>query len=64
MNADGSNPTRLTDHQADDTFVRWSPDGKQIVFVSGDRDGRYEIFLMNSDGSHQKALTDSPGERK
>ena len=27
MNADGSDPKRLTEHYADDTTPTWSPDG-------------------------------------
>ena len=34
MNADGSNVMRLTDNPAFDGFSTWSPDGKQIAFVS------------------------------
>ena len=35
----------------------WSPDGQQIVFVSG-RDGNDEIYVMDSDGSNPRRLTD------
>ena len=38
----------------------WSPDGRRIAFVS-DRDGDWEIYVMNADGSGQKRLTNSPG---
>ena len=34
MNADGSNPTRLTDNAKDDFFPAWSPDGSKIAFTS------------------------------
>jgi Tol biopolymer transport system component len=37
----------------------WSPDGKQIAFVS-DRDGNDEIYVMNVDGSNVKRLTNNP----
>ncbi|HEV2840028.1 MAG TPA: DPP IV N-terminal domain-containing protein [Chthoniobacterales bacterium] len=57
MNADGSNETRLTDtpgrrNEAPD----WSPDGSKIAFDSN-RTGPIEIYVMNSDGSDQVALT-------
>jgi Tol biopolymer transport system component len=31
----------------------------KIAFVSG-RDGNYEIYIMNADGSEQKRLTNNP----
>ncbi|NUO79405.1 PD40 domain-containing protein [candidate division KSB1 bacterium] len=37
----------------------WSPNGKKIAFQT-DRDGNYEIYSMNADGSHQTNLTNSP----
>ncbi|GAB4548765.1 MAG: hypothetical protein Kow0063_43660 [Anaerolineae bacterium] len=33
----------------------WSPDGSQIVFLT-DRAGRWEIWTMGADGSHQRPL--------
>ena len=33
----------------------WSPDGRKIAFVS-DRDGTYEVYVMNADGSGQRRL--------
>ena len=44
-----------------DTFPAWSPDGKKITFVT-DRDGNYEIYVMDADGSNQKNLTNNPAE--
>jgi Tol biopolymer transport system component len=60
MNADGTNPQRLTvNRSADDAFPDWSPDGTKIAFES-DRDGKYEIYVMNADGSGQTNLTREP----
>jgi Tol biopolymer transport system component len=61
MDADGSNPTRLTDHPAWDGQPTWSPDGTQIAF-STTRDGNWEIYVMNADGSNPVNITNSPAE--
>ena len=34
----------------------WSPDGKQVAF-SSNRDGDFEIYVMNADGGPQRQLT-------
>jgi TolB protein len=39
----------------------FSPDGKQIAFMSG-RDGNPEIYVMNVDGSNLRRLTNHPAE--
>jgi dipeptidyl aminopeptidase/acylaminoacyl peptidase len=68
MNADGSEPTRLTANAAAvpdvsaqmvDENPQWSPDGRQLVFDST-RDGNFEVYVMNADGSDQRRLTDHP----
>jgi dipeptidyl aminopeptidase/acylaminoacyl peptidase len=56
MNADGSGKTNLTQDAAEDFQPAWSPDGRQIAFVS-DRDGSRDIFLMDADGSNVHNLT-------
>jgi Tol biopolymer transport system component len=58
MDADGSNLKRLTDHPDDDRWPTWSPDGTRIAFQS-DRDGNWEIYLMNADGSGLFRLTEN-----
>jgi len=41
---------RVTDGDAIDSWPMWSPDGKKIAFTTN-RDGNYEIYLMNNDGT-------------
>ncbi len=53
---DGTQLTRLTDHNATDTHPAWSPDGRRLAFVS-DRDGNPDIYVMAADGSGVKRLT-------
>ena len=52
MDADGGNKQNLSNDGEDDYYPAWSPDGERIVFVS-DRDGNYEIYVMNADGARQ-----------
>jgi len=42
-----------------DIHPAWSPDGSQIAFNS-DRDGEFDIYVMNSDGSNVINLTPDP----
>jgi Tol biopolymer transport system component len=50
----------LTNNPANDGWARWSPDGQEIVFHSN-RDGNFEIYVMNADGSGTRRLTQYPG---
>ncbi len=54
----------LTNHPAEDgSYPTWSPDGTRIAFRS-DRDGNFEIYVMDADGSNPVNLTDhSASER-
>jgi CubicO group peptidase (beta-lactamase class C family) len=56
MNADGSEIVRLTENEFGDFEPAWSPDGKQIAFVSN-RDGNFEVYSMNADGGVQRRLS-------
>ncbi len=46
---------------SDQRFPRVSPDGFKIVFTTN-RDGNYEIYAMNTDGTSQTRLTTSSGD--
>jgi Tol biopolymer transport system component len=58
--ADGSNPIKLTTHPASDRSPRWSPDGTEIAF-SSNRDGDFEIFVIEAGGSGQRQVTFNTG---
>ena len=51
---------QLTDHDGYDSGPVWSPNGRQIAFVS-DRDGSSELFVMNPVGRRVRQLTDNDG---
>jgi TolB protein len=59
MNADGTNPVRLTTTAGFDENPSWSPNGTRIAFDSM-RDGNLEIYVMNVDGSGVVRVTDHP----
>jgi Tol biopolymer transport system component/N-acetylneuraminic acid mutarotase len=59
MNADGSSPSNLTNHGADDQWGRWSPDGTKILFRSNRNAGSNgnDLYVVNTDGSGLTNLT-------
>lgn len=64
MGEDGKGAKRLTDHWASDVSPTWSPDAKQIAFVS-DRGGSPNVYAMGVDGKNPTRLTfDSNGAGK
>jgi hypothetical protein len=56
MDADGSNVVQVTNTNAVEEHPTWSADGTRIVF-SSTRDGNFELYVMNVDGSSQTRLT-------
>ncbi len=62
MNADGSDPQRITNMKTGDACGPvWSPDGKKIAFYAfalTNPSRNPEIWVMDRDGSNQKRLTD------
>lgn len=60
INPDGSAPRQLTNEPSyTNPMPVWSPRSREVAFVSH-RDGNFEIYTMNSDGSRQTRLTNAP----
>lgn len=57
INPDGAGPTNITDHWSD-SQPAGSPDGSRIAFMS-QREGNWEIFVVNVDGSNMARLTNN-----
>jgi tricorn protease len=56
VDADGSNPRRLTNNVARDFSPRFSPDGKTIAFTSN-RTGNDDVFIVPASGGEPRQLT-------
>ena len=54
--ASGGVARRLTSHDGNEIFARFSPDGKWIAFT-GQYDGNTEVYVIPSDGGVPKRLT-------
>ena len=52
----GGDATRLTSGMPYDVQPTFSPDGSEIAFIS-DKSGSDNIWVMNADGSNQRAMT-------
>ena len=58
VSTEGGAAVRLTTSKKNDTQPRWSPDGKQIAFVST-REEKSQIFLISPFGGEAERLTES-----
>ena len=60
-NADGTGEVNVTNSLVDDRDPAWSPSGSQIAFARkvGDVISKYQIFVMNADGTGQTQLSTS-----
>jgi Tol biopolymer transport system component/DNA-binding winged helix-turn-helix (wHTH) protein len=57
---DGSNLRNISNNRGTDAAAKFSPDGKQIAFLSNrGEQGVLDIYLMNADGSNQKMIYSS-----
>lgn len=57
MNADGTGVIRLTHNPANDFAPSWSPDARQIVWARQEGNNRAALWVMNADGSGQRAIS-------
>ncbi|QEI06575.1 S9 family peptidase [Pigmentiphaga aceris] len=60
IDAASGEATPLTDGPFDVKAARWSPDGKQLVYVrtrEGDMSHRTDVWVMDTDGHHARQLT-------
>src|SRR3989304_5956605 len=61
MNSDGKNRRQLTSGTVQDFAPRFTPDGKSVFFVSNRRNGRWDIWSVNTDGSSLNRITETEG---
>ena len=59
INMDGTGLKQLTNNSSIDLFASWSSDLSRIAFATS-RDGQFEIYVMNADGSGQVNLSKTP----
>jgi len=55
----GGQARRLTSHQGDELYPKFSPDGKWIAFT-GEYDGNADVYVMPSEGGEPRRLTYHP----
>ena len=55
----GGSPTELITSPRNDDSPRWSPDGRQLAFLSS-RDGVPQIYVADADGRNQRRVSDVP----
>ncbi|HGY56874.1 MAG TPA: S9 family peptidase [Caldithrix abyssi] len=60
IDADGGNLRRMTYYDGADYHPRWSPDGKEILFISSRKNGA-QAWLLPVDGGEARQLTDFYG---
>jgi Tol biopolymer transport system component len=59
----GASDERLTDADGRDDYANPSPDDERYVFLSN-RDGNFDLYLMDRDGGNVTRLTHTPGLRE
>jgi hypothetical protein len=64
MNADGNGEMRLTTTSPfNSSQPSWSPDGRRLLLRSN-RDGDYDVWAMNADGTNAQQVLNDPGDER
>ncbi|MDE7437564.1 MAG: S9 family peptidase [Muribaculaceae bacterium] len=59
VSTEGGEPRRLTKTAASESNIQWIEDGKKIAYLRYDKETEAtQLFVMNSDGSDQKKISD------
>ena len=61
MKPNGANLERLTDSPAYDDQAAFSPDGRQLVFVTSRAGGTADLWTLDLQTRRAKPLTSGPG---
>ncbi len=59
MDSEGKDRRQLTVGDVQDFAPKWTADGKKIFFVSNRRNGRWDIWSINSNGSNLNRITET-----
>lgn len=60
VSAEGGDAVRLTIHDGNERYPKFSPDGSLIAFT-GEYDGNSDVYVMNSKGAEIRRVTFHPG---
>jgi len=63
MRTDGSDLRRVTDDPSQCIIADWSPDGKELLYMSDKRNQTYQIYLAAWDGRYIRPVTISEGTK-
>ena len=62
MDSEGKERRQLTSGDVQDFAPRFTSDGKRVLFVSNRRNGRWDIWSINTDGSNLSRITETEGK--
>jgi Tol biopolymer transport system component len=57
----GSPAVKLTEHEGPDGAPIWSPDGREIAYISI-REGQQDVWIVPAQGGESRQLTDNPAQ--